>query len=159
MSTPQEVRDQLLRALRGASAHPEILKALEGVPAEARGRRVAGAPHSLWQILEHLRLAQWDILDYGRNPDYRELEFPKDYWPASEAPPNDAAWRASLAAFRADLESIQKMVSDPDVDLLSPIPHLDGVTWFRQAMLIVSHNAYHIGQAVQLRRALGCWEG
>jgi hypothetical protein len=159
MSTPQEVRDQLLRSLGGASAHPEILKSLESVPPEARGRRVAGLPHTLWQLLEHLRLAQWDILDYGRNPDYREGEFPNDYWPPTEAPPNDAAWRASLAAFRSDLESIQKMAADPDLDLLSPIPHLEGVTWFRQAMLIVSHNAYHIGQVVQLRRALGCWEG
>jgi hypothetical protein len=159
MSTPEDVREQLLRALRGGSAHPDLTSALEGVPAEARGRRLPGFPHTLWQLLEHLRIAQWDILDYGRKPDHESPEFPKGLWPDSDAPPSDAAWKKSLKAFRDDLAAIEKIVGDRKVDLTAPIPHLDSVTWLREVMLVVSHNAYHVGQFVQLRRALGCWEG
>jgi uncharacterized damage-inducible protein DinB len=159
MSTPEDVREQLLRALQGGSAHPEVTTALEGVPAEARGRRAPGLPHTLWQLLEHLRIAQRDILDFGRTPDHESPEFPKGYWPESEAPPSDAAWEESLEVFRGDLEALQEIVTDPQIDLTAPIPHLDGPTWFREVMLVVNHNAYHVGQFVQTRRALGCWEG
>jgi len=158
MSTPDDVREQLLRALQGGSAHPEVTSALEGVPAAARGRSAPGLPHTLWQLLEHLRLAQRDILDFGRRPDHESPAFPKGYWPESEKPPSDPAWGESLAAFYTDLEALQKIVADRNVDLTAPIPHLDGPTWFREVMLVVSHNAYHLGQVVQVRRALGCWE-
>jgi hypothetical protein len=158
MTTPDEVREQLLRALSGASAHPEVAAALEGVPAPARGRRAPGIPHTPWQLLEHLRIAQRDILDFGRAPDHESPEFPQGYWPASGAPPSEAAWEESRDAFLSDLEAIRSIVADPNVDLSAPIPHLDGATWFREVMLVVSHNAYHLGQFVQLRRALGCWE-
>ena len=159
MTTPDDVREQLLRALSGASAHPEVASALEGVPAAARGRRAPGLTHTLWQLLEHLRIAQRDILDFGRRPDHESPEFPKGYWPESEAAPSEAAWEESRKAFLDDLEALQEIVADPNVDLTAPIPHLDGPTWFREAMLVVSHNAYHLGQFVQVRRALGCWEG
>lgn len=159
MSTPEDVRQELLRALRGGSAHPEVTSALEGVPAAARGRRAPGLPHTLWQLLEHLRIAQRDILDFGRTPDHESPEFPKGYWPDSDAPPSDAAWSESIAAFRDDLEALQEVVADPGVDLTAPIPHLDGPTWLREMMLVVNHNAYHLGQFVQARRTLGCWEG
>lgn len=159
MSTPEDVRHQLLRALQGGSAHPEVTSALEGAPAAARGRRAPGLPHTLWQLLEHLRIAQRDILDFGRTPDHVSPEFPKGYWPVSEAPPNEAAWEKSIDAFRDDLGALQKIVADRKIDLTAPIPHLDGPTWFREVMLVVSHNAYHVGQFVQVRRALGCWEG
>ncbi|MGH9392088.1 MAG: DinB family protein [Vicinamibacteria bacterium] len=158
MSTPDDVREQLLRTLRGASAHPEVTTALEGVPAVARGRCAPGFPHTLWQLLERLRIAQRDILDFGRTPDHESPEFPKGYWPESEAPPSDAAWEKSLKAFLGDLDALQKIAADRNVDLTAPIPHLDGPTWFREMMLVVSHNAYHLGQFVQVRRALGCWE-
>jgi hypothetical protein len=158
MTRPDDFREQLLRALSGASAHPEVASALEGVPAADRGRRAPGVPHTLWQLLEHLRIAQRDILDFGRIPDHDSPEFPKGYWPASEAPPSEAAWEGSLQAFLSDLEAVRTIVADPNVDLSAPIPHLDGATWFREVMLVVSHNAYHLGQFVQLRRALGCWQ-
>ncbi len=158
MTTPDDVREQLLRALSGASTHPEVASALEGVPASARGRKAPGTPHTLWQLLEHLRLAQRDILDFGRTPDHESPEFPKGYWPASEAPPSEAAWEGSLQAFLSDLEALRRIVADKKVDLSAPIPHLDGATWFREVMLVVGHNAYHLGQFVQLRRLLGCWE-
>ena len=159
MSTPEDVREQLLRALQGGSAHPEVTSALGGVPAEARGRRAPGLPHTLWQLLEHLRIAQRDILDFGRTPDHESPPFPEGYWPESEAPPSDAAWAESIEAIRGDLDALQKIVADRKIDLTAPIPHLDGPTWFREVMLVVSHNAYHLGQFVQVRRALGCWEG
>jgi hypothetical protein len=158
MNAPEEIREQLLRSLRGA-AHPEVVTALEQIPSADRGRRVPGLPHTLWQLLEHLRIAQKDILDFGREPDYESPEFPKGYWPEAEAPPSDAAWNESLRAFRRDLNAIEKIVGDPDVDLTAGIPHLDGITWFREVMLVATHNAYHLGQIVQVRRALGCWEG
>jgi len=158
MTTPDDVREQLLRALSGASAHPEVASALEGVPVAARGQRAPGLPHTLWQLLEHLRIAQRDILDFGRTPDHESPEFPKGYWPASEAPSGESAWEESLQAFLSDLEALRTIVADPKVDLSARISHLDGPTWFREVMLVVSHNAYHLGQFVQARRALDCWE-
>ncbi len=158
MNTPEEVREQLRRALRGA-AHPDVSSALDGVPSGDRGRRAAGFSHTLWQLLEHLRIAQRDILDFGRKPDHESPEFPKGYWPESESPPSDSAWNESLRAFHDDLKALEKIVADPKVDLVAPIAHLDGVTWFRELMLVVGHNSYHLGQVVQIRRALGCWEG
>jgi hypothetical protein len=159
MSTPEDVREQILRALAGRAAYPEAASALEGVPESARGKRVPGISHTLWQLLEHLRLAQWDILEYGRNPDHESPEFPVGYWPASDAPPSDAAWNESLRRFFSDLEALRKIAADGELDLTAPIPHLEDVSWLRELMLVVSHNAYHIGQFVQLRRALGCWNG
>jgi hypothetical protein len=158
MKHPEEIREQLLRSLRGA-AHPEVSAALEGVPSADRGRRVAGLPHTLWQLLEHLRIAQWDILEFGRNPEHESPKFPKGYWPESDSPPSDRAWDESLRSFLADLKALGELVRDPAVDLTAPIPHLDGVTWFREILLVATHNAYHVGQVVQLRRAIGCWEG
>ena len=118
-----------------------------------------GFPHTLWQILEHLRIAQRDILDFGRIPTHVSPEFPQGYWPASEVPPNDAAWVQSLKAFRDDLDALSEIATDRRINLTEPIAHLDGATWFRELMLVVGHNSYHLGQVVQLRRALGCWEG
>jgi hypothetical protein len=105
-----------------------------------------------------MRLAQKDILDFGRTPEHESPEFPQGYWPAAEAPPSDAAWEESVKAFLADLDALRRIAADRSIDLAAPIPHLDGASWFRELMLVVSHNAYHVGQFVQARRALGCWE-
>jgi hypothetical protein len=158
VSTPAELREQLLDALRGGHAHEAVVSALSGVPEEARGRRAAGLPHTLWQLLEHLRIAQWDILEYARNPEHESPEFPTGYWPETEAPPSGEAWEKSLRAFRKDLEDLLEVVANPTIDLVAPIPHLEGVTWLRELMLVVNHNAYHVGQFLDVRRALGCWE-
>jgi uncharacterized damage-inducible protein DinB len=158
MSTPKELRDQLLHALKGGHAHEEVLSALSGVPPEARGRRPSGLPHTLWQLLEHLRICQWDILEFARNPKHESPEFPKGYWPETDAPPNDDAWEKSLRAFRKDLEDLLEVVANPAIDLVAPISHLDGVTWLRELMLVVNHNTYHVGQFLDVRRALGCWD-
>jgi len=107
--------------------------------------------------VEHMRIAQWDILEFVRNPRYVELKFPDDYWPRGDAPPNSAAWDQSLASFRADLKAMQDIVADPATDLFARIPHGDGQTILREALLVADHNAYHLGQLVVVRRALGAW--
>ena len=110
------------------------------------------------KFVEHLRLAQWDILDFSRNPKYKEMKFPDDYWPPTEAPPDAEAWEKSLATFRADLEEMAKLVENPSTDLFARIPWGDGQTILREALLIADHNAYHLGQIVLLRRMLGAWK-
>ncbi|HEV2494149.1 MAG TPA: DinB family protein [Terriglobia bacterium] len=160
-STAQDraLRRHLVELLRGGSAHLTFDQALEGLPAELRGTKPSGVPHSIWQLLEHLRLAQWDILEFSRNPKYVALKFPDDYWPPNEAPADDAAWQASVKAFHADLKAMEDLISNPKTDLYAPIPHGEGQTILREAQLVADHNAYHLGQIVLLRRLLGVWKG
>jgi hypothetical protein len=154
----QALRDHLLELLRGRSAHLDFEKALAGVPADLQGKPAPGLPHTLWQLLEHLRFTQWDILDFSRNPGYREPEWPKDYWPETAAPPDAAAWDRSLESFRSDLQAMKDLVADPKTDLYAKIPWGSGQTILREAMLAADHNAYHLGQIVSVRQALGAWE-
>ena len=152
------LREHVLYLLRGGGAHLDIEKAIADIPAESRGKRPDGIPHSPWRLLEHLRICQWDILEYSRDPDHVSPEFPGGYWPDGDAPPDEAAWDKSVEAFRADLQAMQDLVADPDVDLLEEIPHgLPGHTILREALLVADHNAYHLGQLVIVRRALGAW--
>ena len=144
--------------LAGGGAHATFDAAVKGVLPRLRGARAPGLPHTPWQLLEHMRLAQWDILDFSRNPKYKELSWPDDYWPKREAP-LAGQWEKSVHAFRADLAAIRKTVSDPRIDLNAPIPWGDGQTILREALLVADHNAYHVGQLVLVRRALGAWNG
>jgi hypothetical protein len=153
----QPLRQHLLYLLRGGGAHLHAEAAFARLPAAQRGRRPPGAPHSPWELLEHMRIAQWDILDFCRNPDYREREWPSGYWPESQAPPSNAAWEKSLKAFRADLKAMQKLVANPKTDLYARIPWGKGQTILREALLVADHNAYHLGQVVLARRLLGNW--
>src|SRR5262249_9158179 len=123
------------------------------------GKKPAGFPHSAWMLLEHMRIAQWDILDFSRNAKYESLEWPEGYWPKSEAPPSDSAWEKSVRDFREDLKEMVELVSDPKTDLFAKIPWGDGQTILREALLIADHNAYHLGQLVDVRRLLGAWAG
>ena len=132
--------------------------AVADFPPQLRGAKLERLPYTAWQLLEHVRLAQWDILDFSRNPKYREMKFPDDYWPKTEAPPSDDAWKKSVAAFRRDLKEMQKLVENPKTDLFAKIPWGDGQTILREALLVADHNAYHLGQLVMLRRLLGAWE-
>jgi DinB superfamily len=154
----QSLRDHLLELLRGGSAHLTFDKAIEGLPANLRGARAQDLPHTPWQLLEHLRLAQWDILDFSRNPDYEELKWPDDYWPETAAPPDDGAWDRSVEQFRSDLKAMADLVADPKTDLFAKIPWGKGQTILREALLIADHNAYHVGQMVTLRQSLGAWQ-
>jgi uncharacterized damage-inducible protein DinB len=152
------LRHHLVELMRGGSAHLTFDQAFEGLPAELRGAKPSGVPHSIWQLLEHLRIAQWDILDFSRNPKYVGLKFPDDYWPSSDTPADDAAWQASVKAFHADLKEVQDLVNDPKTDLYALIPHGEGQTILREAQLVADHNAYHLGQIVLVRRLLGAWK-
>jgi hypothetical protein len=157
MNPIQSLRDHVLYLLRGGGAHLHFDTAMAGVPAELRGTKPAGIPHSPWRLLEHLRIAQWDILEFSRNPNHVSPRFPDGYWPIDDAPPDADAWDKSIAAFRADLQAMCDLVADPATDLFVPFPHGEGQTILREALLVADHNAYHLGQLVLLRRALGAW--
>lgn len=154
----QSLRDHLLELLRGGSAHLRFDEAVEGLPANLRGTRAQDLPHTPWQLLEHLRMAQWDILDFSRNPDYVHIKWPDDYWPETAAPPDDQAWDRSVEQFRSDLKAMEDLVADPKTDLFAKIPWGKGQTILREALLVADHNAYHVGQMVTLRQALGAWQ-
>ena len=153
----QSLRDHLLELLKAGSAHLGFDEAIKGLPVELRGKKAPGLAHTVWQLVEHLRIAQEDILDFSRNPDYKEKKFPDDYWPAAEAPPSDEAWENSVEAFRRDLQATKDLVADPKTDLFAKIPWGSGQTILREAMLTADHNAYHVGQIVMVRQALGAW--
>ncbi|HEX9670573.1 MAG TPA: DinB family protein [Thermoanaerobaculia bacterium] len=153
------LRDHLVELLRGGSAHLDFDAAVDGWPPELRRRRPAGAAHSPWEVLEHLRLAQWDILEFSRDPRHVSPAWPEGYWPEGPEPPDAAAWERSAAAFRADLAAMQALVADPASDLFTPFAHGSGQTLLREALLVADHNAYHLGELVVLRRLLGAWTG
>ena len=152
------LRQHLLDLLRGGNAHLNFDEALAGLPPQLRGVKPPGLPYSPWRLLEHMRIAQWDILEFSRNPKHVSPEFPAGYWPETDAPPDDKAWQKSLRQFRADLKAMQDLVEEPATDLFSPIPHGEGQTILREALLVADHNSYHLGQIVTLRRLLGAWE-
>jgi hypothetical protein len=157
MSHDQALREHLLYLLRGGGAHLDFDAAIADLPEELRGARLPNVPHTPWRLLEHLRIAQWDILEFSRNPKHVSPKFPEGYWPQGNAPPNPQAWDRSVAAFRADLRAMQELVRDPSIDLFTPLPHGEGQTVLREALLVADHNAYHLGQLVLLRRGLGAW--
>jgi hypothetical protein len=152
------VRDHVLYLLRGGGAHVDFERANADLPTDLRGAKIEGVPHTPWHLLEHMRIAQWDILEFSRNPKHVSPEFPDGYWPNTEGPPDRTSWNHSVAAFRSDLEAMIELVGDPKVDLCAPIPHGDGQTILREALLVADHNAYHLGQMAILRRCLGCWQ-
>jgi len=151
------MRAQLAKALDWGEAHADFDKAVKDFPAELRGRKVQGLPYSAWQLLEHLRITQHDILDFSRNAKYKEIKWPDAYWPAAAEPPDDKAWDKSVAAFRRDRTAVKKMAADPALTLTKKIPHGDGQTYLREILLVLDHNAYHVAELVMLRRLLGAW--
>lgn len=154
----QALRDHVLYLLQGGGAHLNFDQAIADLPVELRGAKVSGVPHTPWRLLEHMRICQWDILEFSRNSAHVSPEFPDGYWPDSDAPPDDEAWHKSVESFRGDLQAMVDLVSDPGTDLFARIPHGDGQTILREALLVADHNAYHLGQLVLLRRCLGAWE-
>lgn len=153
----EALRTHLLRLLDWQDAHVDVDSAVAGVPPELQGARPEGLPHSLWELLEHMRLVQRDILDFCRNPDYVEPKWPEDYWPGTAAPPSPKAWNESVAAFRSDREALRRLTTDSGVDLFATIPHGTGQSYLREILLVADHNAYHVGQLVLVRRQLGLW--
>ena len=151
------LREHLLYLLRRGDAHPDFEKAVAGLPPGLRGVRPADLPHSPWRLLEHMRIAQWDILRFSIDPKHVSPEFPQGYWPDGDAPPDPGAWDRSVASFQADLKAMKDLVADPGSDLFTPFSHGQGQTLLREALLVVDHNAYHLGQLVTIRRLLGAW--
>ena len=153
------LRAHLVRALDWEEAHVGFDKAVDGIPADRHGSRVAGFAHSPWQLLEHLRLAQKDLLDFCVNAKYvHALAWPDDYWPRNPVPPDEGAWGKSVAEFIADREKLKQLVQQPGIDLFSTVPTGTGKqTYLRAILLVVDHTAYHVGQLIAVRQALGVW--
>lgn len=150
------VRELVSRMLAWEDAHVGFDTAVADIPEELRGKR-AGA-HSAWELVEHIRLTQHDILDFCVNSNYKEMKWPEDYWPASPAPPSAAAWDDSLASFRRDREALKQVALDTSLDLTARIPHGEGQTYLRELLLVADHTAYHVGQLVLVRQSLGVWK-
>ena len=153
------LRDQLARALAWHEAHATFDDAVGGLAPELRGRRPQGFSHSAWELVEHLRVAQHDLLDFCRNPKYKEMKWPDDYWPRGPEPPTAKAWDESVAAYQRDRLDFEALTRDPKIDLDAQIPHGTGQTYAREILLAIDHAAYHVGQLVSVRRALGAWPG
>ena len=157
MDQNQLLRESLRKLLDWEDAHISFDHAIEGIDPRKQGELPEGFAHTLWQLLEHLRRCQFDILDFCINPNYEERSM-SDYWPPSGAPPSSKAWRESVDLFRGDREKLKKLAMDPRVDLFARIPHGSGQTYLRELILVADHNAYHVGQIVAARRALGDWK-
>jgi uncharacterized damage-inducible protein DinB len=153
----REIRKHLSKLLDWGDAHADFDAAVADLPAKYRGKVPAGLPYSPWQLLEHLRLAQRDILEFCTAKKYEKKAWPADYWPTDPAPPSAKAWAKSVAAFQKDRAAFQKLIADPEVDLFAAVPH-GKHTYLREILLAVDHTAYHIGQLVYARRALGAWK-
>ena len=152
------LREHVIYLLKGGGAHLDFESAIADLPPDLRGAKVEGVPHTPWRLLEHLRICQWDILEFSRNPDHVSPEFPDGCWPDTDAPPDDLAWDKSVQAFRDDLQAMIELVADPSTDLYAKIQHGDGQTILRESLLVADHNAYHLGQLVFFRRCLGAWD-
>ena len=157
MSQEPKLREQVVQLLHQSGAHRSPDYVLHRVPEEARGTRPPSLPHSPWELLEHLRIAQRDILEFSRDPGHESPDWPAGYWPGDVAPPFLDSWDESLAGFMADLDEMAELVRDPERDLFAPFPWGDGQTLLREALLVADHNAYHLGQMVDVRRSLGVW--
>ena len=159
MDSQEQLRKHVIALLDGRGAHIDFAGVIEGLPPGYHGARPERIPHTPWRLLEHMRICQWDILEYCRSPRHVSPDFPDGYWPEGDAPPSENAWQESVASFQADLQAMKDLVADRSNDLMAPLEHGEpGHTLLREALLLADHNAYHIGQMVIVRRALGAWE-
>jgi uncharacterized damage-inducible protein DinB len=152
------LRDHVAALIGWEDAHAGLDRIVEGVPADKWGAAAPGLPYTLWQLLEHLRLTQYDILDFCRNPGYNQPRWPEDYWPAESDQPTPDAVAGSLAAYRQDREALTALALNRKVDLFARIPHGTGQTYLRELLLVADHTSYHLGEMVVVRRALGIWD-
>ena len=157
MDTLTLTRQLLARALDWQDAHASYDAAVQDYPAELQGIRPDGLPHSGWELIEHLRITQRDILDFCQAPTYHELRWPEQYWPPSPTPTTSSAWNASVTAFRSDLEALKRIALNPKLDLTAVVPHGTNQTFLRELLVVADHNSYHVGQLILVRRALGAW--
>jgi len=153
----QSLRDHVVKLLRGGSAHVNFDQAIGKLPQELRGAKAPGLPHTVWQLLEHIRIAQWDILEFSRNKDHVSPSFPDGYWSDTASPPDAAAWDKSVETVLGDLKAMEDLVANPATDLYAKIAWGDGQTILREALVLADHNGYHFGQIVSVRQVLGAW--
>jgi hypothetical protein len=155
VSDDKVLREHLLYLLRDGGAHAGFDQAIGDWPVQLAGAKVANFPHTAWMLLEHMRIAQWDVLEFSRNPKHKSPKWPEDYWPVSDAPPTEKAWQDSIAGFKKDLGAMAQLVADPRANLEAKLPWGDGQTLLREALLAADHNAYHLGQLIMLRKCIG----
>ena len=158
MANDKALRQQLVSLLKGGDAHATFDAAVKDFPANLYGKKPKGAAHSPWEVLEHLRIAQWDILEFSRNAKHVSPEFPDGYWPKTPAPADATAWTRSVQSFRADLKAMVALAENESLDLFARIPHGEGQTILREVLVLADHNAYHLGELLLLRRLLGAWK-
>jgi hypothetical protein len=149
------LREQILKLLAGGEAHADFDSAIGDWPVQLAGAKVANFPHTAWMLLEHMRIAQWDILEFSRNPKHASPKWPEGYWPTSEAPANEKAWTTALADFKKDMSAMEQLIGNRKSDLYARLPWGDGQTLLREALLLADHNSYHLGQLVMLRKCMG----
>ncbi len=157
MSHDEALRDSLKDLILKGNAHIDFEHAIADLPGELRDARHPSVPHTAWQLVEHMRIAQWDILKFCVDPAHVSPEFPDGYWPETDAPPDPGAWDRTIAGFLADRQAMIDLVMDPAIDLYSRLSHGDGQTVLREALLVADHNAYHLGQLLIVRRLIGAW--
>ena len=155
LSQDRLLRNHVLYLLTDGGAHAHFDDVMGDWPVQLAGVKIGNFPHTAWMLLEHMRIAQWDILEFSRNPKRVSPAWPEGYWPASEAPPSEKAWLASVATFKKDLRAVEQLVANPKTDLYAKLPWGDGQTVLREALLTADHNAYHLGQLVMLRKSIG----
>ena len=156
-NSDRSLREHVVKLLDGPQAHVEIAAVLDKLSFEDLSKKPAGVPWTLWELFEHIRIAQWDIVEFSRNPSHQSPEWPEGYWPEDAAPKNRSTWEASIASFRHDLNGMKDLVLDSSIDLHQKLLHGDGQTVLREAMLVADHNAYHLGQMVLLMKIVGSW--
>jgi uncharacterized damage-inducible protein DinB len=153
----EALREQIAKMLDWEETHAGFDTAVSDLPPALQGKQPAGLPYSPWQLLEHLRISQHDILDFCLNPKYREISWPDDYWPSAAAPKSAGAWTESVQQFKQDRSALQRLARDPSIDLHARIPHGTGQTYLRELLLVADHTAYHLGELIVVRRLLGAW--
>jgi hypothetical protein len=158
MNTDQSLRKHLVELLDGGHAHAGFDDVVADFPPKFYGDAPKGLTHSAWMLLEHMRIAQQDILDFSRNPNYKSIKWPDAYWPKKSGPLSPTAWDTSVMSFREDLDAMKTLVNDPKIDLFADIEWGEGQTILREAMLVADHNAHHLGQLIDVRRLLGIWK-
>lgn len=157
-SATQEIIKQLIELLTKGNAHATFNDAIKNIPFEDLGKKPNELPYSIWQITEHIRIAQKDILEFSTNKNYKELNWPDDYWPKEAAPKNEAAWKKCIDEIQKDLDEFVKLLKDKNVDLYTPFEHGSGQNLLREALLIADHTSYHTGEIIVIRRLLGNWK-
>jgi uncharacterized damage-inducible protein DinB len=158
MTKKEEWRSIVASSLDWEQAHASLESAIKGLTAEQRGKRPAGFPHSVWELLEHIRITQRDLLDFVQNPEYEEkLQWPKDYWPPNSAPASEKAWNETVAAWRKDRMALERFATGTDIDLTTKIPKGTGQTYLRTVIVAVDHASYHVGQIIAVRQLIGAW--